>query len=310
MLSNNIDANPLVSVLLSTYNEPLDFIAESIDSVLNQTFSDFELLLINDNPKREELDEFLKQYAAEDKRIHYVKNEKNIGLVATLNKGIGLSKGQYIARMDADDISLPNRFECQLKYMQAHNLDIVGCNIIKFDEQGKEISALAVPKHHENIVRYLQWGNCILHPTWMCKKSLYQSLGGYRDVSCCEDYDFVLRAILNGCNAGNCEEFLLRYRVRPESISVSHAAEQQLTSNFVVHQYGKRKVCAIEELNQYYASRQYEKDLHRIQKYYLLKKKVKKEFGVQKISSLFQFMCNRYFYVFGMQYLMKKRYQG
>ena len=103
----------LISVILSTYNEPCDMIVKSIDSILNQTYRTFELILINDNPAREELDILLNKYEKSDSRIIYNKNTENEGLVYCLNKAVGLATGDYIARMDADDISRPDRLELQ-----------------------------------------------------------------------------------------------------------------------------------------------------------------------------------------------------
>ena len=112
----------LISVVMSNYNTPINYLKESIDSVLNQSYSDFEFIIIDDGSTDDSL-EFIKSY--DDPRIKLVINKENIGLTKSLNKGFDLAQGEYIARMDADDICYPTRFEKQVKYMQGHPSTIV-----------------------------------------------------------------------------------------------------------------------------------------------------------------------------------------
>ena len=101
---------------MSIYSEEEEWIRESIDSILNQTFSDFEFIIINDNPNRDKNNSLLTEYTRIDNRIIIITNEENIGLTKSLNKGLEIARGKYIARMDADDISLPTRFEKQVDF--------------------------------------------------------------------------------------------------------------------------------------------------------------------------------------------------
>lgn len=112
----------LISVVMSNYNTPLNYLKESIDSVLNQTYSNFEFIIIDDGSTDDSL-EFIKSY--DDPRIKLIINEENIGLTKSLNKGLDLARGEYIARMDADDICYPERFEKQIAYMDEHPDTIV-----------------------------------------------------------------------------------------------------------------------------------------------------------------------------------------
>ena len=98
-----------ISVVMSVYNEPVDWIRQSIDSILNQTFRYFEFIIINDNPEGISQKKMLKDFAAKDNRIKIIENEENKGLTKSLNIGISKATGKYIARMDADDISMPDR---------------------------------------------------------------------------------------------------------------------------------------------------------------------------------------------------------
>ena len=111
---------PKISVIMSVYSERVDWIRKSIDSILNQTYSDFEFIIVNDKPDKEENAQLLEEYAARDSRIKVLTNEENIGLTKSLNKAFALAEGEFIARMDADDMALPERFKIQLEFMNAH----------------------------------------------------------------------------------------------------------------------------------------------------------------------------------------------
>jgi len=129
---------PFLSVVMSVYNEPIEWIQEAIDSILNQTFNDFEFIIINDNPNKEDLRFILTEYQKVDSRVILINNSNNIGLTKSLNKGLDVSKGKYIARMDADDISLPVRFEKQVAIMEDNpNIGIVGSWVEYFGQRNK-----------------------------------------------------------------------------------------------------------------------------------------------------------------------------
>ena len=132
--------DPLISVLMSTYNETHKELEESITSILHQTYSNLEFIIINDNPNNRELEERLKLYM--DSRIKIFSNDKNLGLVNSLNKGINLCSGQYIARMDADDISRLSRIQDELMYLQSNSLDMVGSYIETIDENSETIKKI------------------------------------------------------------------------------------------------------------------------------------------------------------------------
>ena len=188
----------IISVLLCTYNEPLKYLKLSIESILSQTYTNIQLIIVNDNPKREDMADLLASYAREDSRIKYIVNSSNIGLVGSLNIGLKNAVGEFIARMDADDIATRDRLEKQLEFLKIKNYDLVGCNAIKIDEDGKEIGCLNVPTAFEKIKEYQLYGGCVLHPTWLGKREVFEKLKGYRSVYACEDFDFILRAIQNG----------------------------------------------------------------------------------------------------------------
>jgi len=118
--------SPLISVLMPVYKEPENYLKQSIESVLNQTYVDFEFIIILDNPENQKLEDLILEYRNKDSRIIFHKNNKNLGIAKTLNKGLQIAKGKYIARLDADDIAYPERLEKQLKIMENEGVVLCG----------------------------------------------------------------------------------------------------------------------------------------------------------------------------------------
>lgn len=241
-----------VSVLMSVYKEPIDILDKAIRSILEQTYQNFEFLIILDNPANQDAIQLIKDYR--DPRIHLYVNEDNLGLVKSLNKGLSLCSGEYIARMDADDISLPDRLQKQLDFIISNELDIIGSDIeVMYDEEerGKIITC---PRNNSTIVKAVVHDNCVKHPAWMVRKSVYDSLGGYRDIFSCEDFDFLLRAILFGYRLGNAPIVGLRYRQNPNSISRKNGAYQQTVCEYLKKLYKKRDMSSEEAIKSYLSS--------------------------------------------------------
>jgi glycosyltransferase involved in cell wall biosynthesis len=117
---------PYISAVMSVYNESEEYLRKSIESILNQTYTDFEFIIILDNPDNKKARDILKEYENKDDRIVLLENEKNIGLAPSLNRGVKVARGKYIARMDADDIALPQRFEKQVYFLE-NNPDYAVC---------------------------------------------------------------------------------------------------------------------------------------------------------------------------------------
>ena len=164
---------PKVSVILPVYNAE-KFLKEAIDSILNQTFTDFELLLINDG-STDRSEEIIKSY--NDKRISYAKNEKNSGLINTLNRGIDLARGEYIARMDGDDIALPERFELQVKHLIKSDAAILATTYYSVDETGNALPDWPTDRAtitRDQIRKTLPKDNCLAHPTIMGKAIVFK----------------------------------------------------------------------------------------------------------------------------------------
>ena len=242
----------LVSIIMSTYKEDEIFLRQAIESILNQSYKDFEYIIILDNPDNNLHIRIIKEYANLDKRIKFYVNEKNMGLTASLNKGLGLAKGKYICRMDADDISINKRIENQKRYLEENNYDLIGGISQMIDENGKSIYSIKkVPTNMDKIKKALRYNQIISHPTWFGKKEVFEKLNGYRNMPLCEDYDFTLRAVLNGYKISNIDETVLKYRMTSSSISRSNLYEQYLFARFITKKYSKNKIADIKEAKQY-----------------------------------------------------------
>lgn len=220
-----------ISVVMSTYNERMEYLSLAIESIISQTHKNIEFIILLDNPQNADIKALVGKYAKMDNRICVIENEHNIGLTASLNKGFNYATGDYYARMDADDVSDKNRLECELTYMKTYGLDLVGCMTRRIDSSGNVINELTnISKSSAYLAKKLRFDNCIAHPTWLLRKELYDTLKGYRDIKTAEDYDFLLRAIYRGYRVGICDKCLFSYRSNITGISRSNSLRQFLTS--------------------------------------------------------------------------------
>lgn len=228
-----------VTVLLPLYNEEKEIVEKALKSILEQTFSDFVLMVVLDNPNNVKLEKMIEFYQKQDKRIQFFKNEKNMGLAATLNKMIQKVDTEYIARMDADDISVINRFDIQYKYMlKSPQIDLCGTNIIYIDEEGKFIRNNSnIPEEYDRIKRCLKYKNCMAHPTYFAKTKVMKSIMYRESLKYAQDYDFICRCIEKGFIISNINEYLLYYRI--SDISDKKLVLQNMTAYYVKKYYRK-----------------------------------------------------------------------
>lgn len=257
----------MISVLMSTYHEEAYMLKESIESILNQTHKDFELIILLDDPTNDVHKTIIQSYADQDSRIRFYVNETNLGLTATLNKAIPLASGEWIARMDADDIAYPDRFEKQFKYATENDYDLIGGCMQMIDENGKPIYSIQkVPTDYLKIKKCLKYGTCLAHPTWFGKKEVFVSMNGYRNVPYCEDSDFVLRTVLKGYKVSNVQDPVVKYRMTQSSLSRSNLYEQYLYMTQITSAYAQDQVADLDKMKTYVdshlneaKSRKYEK---------------------------------------------------
>lgn len=240
------------SVIMATYKESIECLKQSIESIINQTYNDFEFIIILDNPDNKEHIVFINDYVCKDERIKFYINDKNMGLTNTLNRGLKLAEGKYICRMDADDISELYRMEHQKKYLEENDFDLIGGISQMIDEDGNTIYSIKkVPTNFKKIKKCIKYNQVISHPTWFGKKEVFDKLNGYRNMPLCEDYDFTLRAILQGFKISNVNECVLKYRMTKDSISRSNLFEQYLFARYITKQYSEGKVSEVEEAKAY-----------------------------------------------------------
>lgn len=240
------------SVIMATYKESIECLKQSIESIINQTYNDFEFIIILDNPDNKEHIAFINDYVCKDERIKFYINDKNMGLTNTLNRGLKLAEGKYICRMDADDISELYRMDHQKKYLEENDFDLIGGISQMIDEDGNTIYSIKkVPTNFKKIKKCIKYNQVISHPTWFGKKEVFDKLNGYRNMPLCEDYDFTLRAILQGFKISNVNECVLKYRMTKDSISRSNLFEQYLFARYITKQYSEGKVSEVEEAKAY-----------------------------------------------------------
>lgn len=238
-----------ITVLMSIYNEPEEYLTKSIDSILNQTYRDFIFLIILDNPSNEPAVNLLKNYQKKDERIQYFINERNLGLPATLNRGIETVTTSYIARMDADDIATIDRLEKQLLFLENNpEISLVGANVIYIDSDNRIIKKKpSLPQSMEIIPQALKIKNVFNHPTFMGRTSVFKTLL-YRELEYSQDYDFICRLIELGYKSENLTDYLLYYRLT-DKVSDSKRVKQRIVMQVVQKMYRKNKLSST-DINQ------------------------------------------------------------
>lgn len=290
-----MDNTPKISVIMSAYNESIDELNKSINSILNQTYHNIEFIIISDNPKNNDIKVAVQ--SVNDSRIEFIENETNIGLVKSLNKAFSIAKGSYIARMDADDISKPTRLANEMQYLQQNNVDVVGSFVEVIDENDAvQKSIMRFPVKNTQIKFFMRWGSCLAHPTWLVKSNVYQELKGYRDVPRCEDYDFILRAIAHGYKVGNIPTVELSYRIRQSGVSKSHEAEQFLLRDFLAKNMKRINLLTEESIIEFLNSKEFHMQLEKLSYYKAIKREIKNGKGIEKIKAAALIPGNSFFW--------------
>ncbi|AQS95116.1 hypothetical protein BXQ17_13975 [Polaribacter sp. BM10] len=202
------------TVVMSVYiNDTDSNLRESVDSLLNQTLIPSQIIIVVDGVINNELEKSL-QFYSNNSLINIFYLPENKGLANALNYGISKARYSIIARMDADDLSFPDRFENQLSYMFHHKLDVVGGQIVEFGNDIKDIIATRnVPLSHNEISEFMKTRSPFSHPTVIFKKDVFDTIGGYDSKIFPEDYDFFVRAYLSNFKLGNFPDNVLWFRI-------------------------------------------------------------------------------------------------
>lgn len=231
---------PTVSVVMPVYNAQ-EYLREAVESILAQTFSDFEFIIINDG-STDRSESILQEFQRQDKRIRLV-SRSNTGIVVALNEGIGNASGRYIARMDADDIALPELFAKQVAFLEdAPDYVAVGTCVLMIDPDGWPVMPANLKMSHEEIDEAHMAGcGAFPHSGSMIRRDVVQSVGGYRqETQYAEDIDLWLRLAEIG-KLTNYPEVLLRYRLHAKSIGHSRRVEQEQALNVALTDAYRRR---------------------------------------------------------------------
>lgn len=243
-----ITNQPLVSVILPCYNA-MPFLPMALDSIIHQTYTNLEIICINDGSS-DETPAVLEAYAKKDNRIRVIHNETNLKLIGTLNKAIGLAKGEYIARMDADDISHLERIEKLLSVLTNEKVDVVSCNSEFIDMQGKKISTAFLKAITPIEIKFASYFfTPIGHALLLARKDVFLNNIYCQDDNALhtEDYELWTRMIRNNVKMFNHDEPL--YSIRVNDNSVSRKFEEIQKSNFVKSAQVHQEILLNRELN-------------------------------------------------------------
>jgi glycosyltransferase involved in cell wall biosynthesis len=225
---------------MPVYNAEV-YLAAALESILAQTVGDFDLIAVNDGSSDTSL-HVLQEFAARDARVQII-SRPNTGIVGALNDGLATARGEFLARMDADDVALPHRFEAQLAYLRSHPECVaVGSAVLQIDPDGDPICVQPWAQSHEEIERLLlSGGGGLAHPAAMIRTAAMHRIGGYRkQYEWIEDKDLWLRLAEVG-RLANLREPLLKYRLHEGSVcSHRHAEQARLWEELLAEVYARR----------------------------------------------------------------------
>jgi len=236
---------PILSVLMPVFNSEL-FVAEAIESILNQTFKDFEFLILDDASTDKSL-EIVKDFEKKDSRIKVYQNEKNLGVVTSRNKLIELSKGKYIAWLDSDDIAIENRLEKEIKFLEEHTeIGMVGAYPIIIDEFGNKIREWLFETDPQKLKIELFFHSPFLSSSVMIKKSYLPQNFYESRFSVAEDFDLYSK-ISENSYAANIPGTLVKYRINSKGLSKSNIEKMEKLSVQVIKEHAERLGIKLEE---------------------------------------------------------------
>jgi len=223
---------------MSVYNEA-KYLDKSIKSILKQTYTNWEFIIIDDFSS-DSSKEIIKNYANNDIRIKLIQNSNNIGLPASLNKGILLSKGDYIARMDADDICLPTRFERQISFMQKNmSIDVLGTGVEIIDYKNDSFGKIILNENHFDIINNISGKNLFFHPSVMLKRSFFDKVGLYEEsLRKGQDLELWVRGIGLGLVYHNLKSVEIKYRINKKNLTWSSLLYSFKTYLFIAFNHG------------------------------------------------------------------------
>jgi len=235
------DRYPIVSIIMSTYNVE-KYVSEAVESILNQTFVNFEFIIVDDK-SIDNTYKILKKFSQNDPRIRLLRNDINCGITSSLNKALRHAEGYYIARMDGDDVSALDRIEKQLDYLSNNNnLSLIGGHICYIDDAGDIIENNTKLLNQTLIYEVLPYAQPIPHVTWFAKKELFDRLGGYHAKTPAQDYDFILRMKSSGMEFTNIDILAVYVRMgRDGNVASTAELKRRKAVNYMYKRYIERE---------------------------------------------------------------------
>jgi glycosyltransferase involved in cell wall biosynthesis len=238
---------PLVSIVMPVFAPHPVFFRQAVDSVLAQSFTDFELIIVED-PSPAAGQAVLA--GIDDPRLTYILNPERTSLPRQHNRGLAAARGRFICRFDADDLCAPQRLERELAFLQAHpDVDVVGSWLTVIDEQGQVVGSRNYPTEHAAIVAAMRRFNPIANSTVMFRREVYERFGGWRDSTLpAQDYEWYSRLGAGGARFANLAEPLVRYRLHGGSIKSSQLRGTILTTIDVKQTYWRAQMDVVSRL--------------------------------------------------------------
>ena len=225
-------STPLVSVITPVYNRE-KYLVKCIESILNQTYENFEFIIIDDNSSDLTVN-IIKDYLLRDSRIKFLENNKNLGATLSFNRGLDIAKGKYIARMDSDDISFLDRFKKQVDIFESwHDLEVLGTGAVLIDHKENEIGRKQFPSNFKKISNIIETGVPVFDPSVMMRSSTLKEINGFDNrLAPADDYHLWLTLFKQKKIISNIDDYLIKYRLHDSNLS-KVASREQLQKSFL-----------------------------------------------------------------------------
>ena len=232
------------SVVMAVYEKDKpEWLRQSVESIINQTVQSDDIVIVCDGPVGAELKAVLREYEGQHDAVRVVRLSVNVGAGEARNKGVGATRHELVAIMDADDISMPNRFELQLaQFATNQELALVGGQLAEFEGDPENITGYRkVPADYAGIKKFARYRSPINHMTIMFKKEMFLSLGGYPKMTRAEDYYMVSSMLAKGYLVENIENTLVKYRKDHDNLKRRkswHNVRENITSRYKIYKLG------------------------------------------------------------------------
>lgn len=299
-----MNPKPKVTVYMTVYNEER-FLDESIRSILNQTLQDFEFIIVDDGSTDGSL-RILNKYAEKDKRIKILCNKQNLGQPKSLNRALRIARGEYLARMDADDISLPNRLKIQVDFLEKNKeYFLVGCGEISIDEKGSKTEIFRPICEEDCLRKKLEEKMAFSGPSFVFRS---EDSNFYREkFYYAQDYDFSLISLTKGKRITNIPDLLYKWRMKSSGASYGHRGKQKLFGKMAREFYHQRLTTGTDGYDMFDPGKILNMDIHESTDKLVLTGEIKAYFRMNRFREARKF-CRRYFTTNGFSIRVLKYY--